>query len=45
VAAMTHRPTLEEYQTALETVFELHFKPIHMREDGEPAAGPDGERF
>ena len=36
VAATTHRPVLEEYQTALEAAFELHFKQAHMREDGEP---------
>jgi hypothetical protein len=44
VAATTRRPILEEYQTALETAFELHFKQIHMREDGESAAGPDREK-
>ena len=32
VTATTHRPALEEYQTALEAAFELHFKQVHMRD-------------
>ena len=44
VGATTHRPILEEYQTALETAFELHFKQVHMREDSSQRAGQDRER-
>ena len=41
VNATTHRPVLEEYQTALEAAFELHFKHVHVREDTSQTAGPD----
>lgn len=41
VESTTHRPILEEYQTALEAAFELHFKQVHMREDTSQAAGSE----
>jgi len=42
VESTTHRPIREEYQTALEAAFELHFKQVHMREeDASQAAGPE----
>jgi hypothetical protein len=40
VAATTHRPVLEEYQSALEAAFELHFKQVHMHEDASQADWP-----
>ena len=41
VESTTHRPILEEYQTALEAAFELHFKQVHMREDASQAAASE----
>ena len=38
VQATTHRPVLEEYQTALAAAFDLHFKQVHMRDDASQAA-------
>ncbi len=41
VESTTHRPIREEYQTALEAAFELHFKQVHMCEDASQATGPE----